>query len=297
VQWCHLNPFRTSKLTGGDLNRCFGAFRLELHISPGFRAQQSSAQTVFDGGGSYEELRKAIVEDFSGEPRQCDLKGLNTSRGLTSEKDAKSDAMHVAAWLTKIEPGAIVPMRHSYDAPFLMPKYLRKLEAGSYPKGGVYALVQVIEKPLIEKPRGNAPLGAAKIPEIHANWNHFFEKINPLRMGLLSDLSYGSKNLATQEPGGAGKDLLSVIQSTFMIMITEEVGRTHEAGQMVGLLGTRTWTDHGSGALRLQRQFLRTARGRLAEAAPHADGHAACIDGEKGETSLESRFPACRIQR
>ena len=90
----------------------------------------------------------------------------------------------------RMKVGDCIMMRHVYPKCPVIPEYLKTLENGLYPKGGVYAIVRVTTLPTPNSP----PPSGFPNTEIKETWNHSYCEIKFERMGLMRDLSKTTKS-------------------------------------------------------------------------------------------------------
>ena len=83
----------------------------------------------------------------------------------------------------KVKVGDLIVMRHIYDRCPVLPDFLRTLDEGTYPEGGVYSIVRITEAPV-----PNSTCVGIPDTEFRSKWNHSYCKTKPEGMGLIRNL-------------------------------------------------------------------------------------------------------------
>jgi hypothetical protein len=208
AEWFHVNTY-ISKQAG--TNAGFGAFMRAGAVSVGF-------QDVIIGYGidnlvglCEKTAEEALLDDpsFMMQSRIC--KELTAMQQVHGQKG--SSCRQVATWLTRVKPGDIILMRHTYkNCPFL-PTKLTTLDGDGYKP--VFALVRVTTAPVPKSAMALARAGA-RLPfgdgtGIRAGIA--YAKVEPIGLGFMADLEPATRRY-----------LNSVIQPTLARLKSEREG-------------------------------------------------------------------------
>ena len=105
----------------------------------------------------------------------------------------RAEAAQSAAWFLKVKVGDLIIMRHMYDKCPVLPDFLRTLDEGTYPEGGVYSIVRITEAPI-----PNSTCDGIPDTEFGPKWNHSYCKTKPEGMGMIRDLDDATRRYLTK---------------------------------------------------------------------------------------------------
>ena len=164
-------------------NRGFGPFLHNSIVSVGF-------YNIFSRMGPWrargaDGLTKILLHDCAGDYDQ--FKEDLTRRNAGFE-DASS-CRQVALWMTAVQEGDVIVMRHTYEHCPFIPEKLKTLAAGSYKP--VYALAKVVRRPTPDIV-GSRELGTTPYDQWIAE--ETWAEVEFLGLGFIEDLEEGTRD-------------------------------------------------------------------------------------------------------